>query len=444
LQKGIMKNIFSAFLLLGSILLSATNSNAAISIDITRGNADPMPIALPYLASDSEESRQLGAQIIEVVQNDLEGTALFRSINRQSFLQEIQSGQTLPVFPSWRQINASALITGGIKFSGSDEFGVEFRLWDVFAEQQIAGKSYNTNRKNWRRIAHLISDEIYKRLTGEDGYFDTRVVYVSESGPATKRIKKLAIMDQDGENHRFLTDGSSLVLTPRFSPTAQKVIYMSYSGGTPKVYMLDVDTKEQQLVGDFPGMSFAPRFGSNGNTVVMSASTDGNSEIYSMDINTKNKKRLTTDNAIDTSPSFSPDGKNIVFNSDRGGSQQLYVMDANGNGVKRISFGSGRYGTPVWSPRGDLIAFTKMSGGQFYIGVMRTDGSGERLLTQSFMDEGPTWSPNGRVIMFSRQERSSSNAAGKWMIYSVDLTGYNERRVRTPMEGSDPAWSPLL
>jgi TolB protein len=438
-----MKNIFRTIIILAAFILSAASANAAISIDITRGNADPMPIAMPYLGS-TEEARQLGAQIIEVVEKDLEGSGLFRSINKKSFLQEIQNGQTVPVFPSWRQVNASALVTGGIKYSGSDEFSLEFRLWDVFAEQQIAGKSYNTNRKNWRRIAHLMSDEIYKRLTGEDGYFDTRVVYVSESGPATKRIKKLAIMDQDGENHRFLTDGSSLVLTPRFSPTAQKVIYMSYSSGTPKVYMLDVDTKEQKLVGDFPGMSFAPRFGSTGNTVIMSAALDGNSDIYSMDISTGAKKRLTSDSAIDTSPSFSPDGKNIVFNSDRGGTQQLYTMDSNGDNVKRISFGNGRYGTPVWSPRGDLIAFTKMSGGQFYIGVMRTDGSGERLLTQSFMDEGPTWSPNGRVIMFARQERTVSNTPGKWGIFSVDLTGYNERKIPTPMEASDPAWSPLL
>jgi TolB protein len=439
-----MKNIFKSALFLLTVLFYTNNANALISIDITHGNADPMPIALPYLGNNSEEAATLGAQIIDVVQKDLEGSGLFRAINRASFLQEIKDSQTTPTFTSWRQVNASALVTGMIKVSSENEFSVEFRLWDVFAEQQIAGKSYNTNKKNWRRIAHLMADEIYKRLTGESGYFDTRIVYVSESGPATKRVKKLAIMDQDGENHRFLTDGSSLVLTPRFSPTAQKVIYMSYKGGTPKVYMLDVDTREQELVGDFPGMSFAPRFSPNGDTVVLSAAWDGNSEIYTYNIKTGQKKRLTNDGAIDTSPSYSPDGSQIVFNSDRGGSQQLYTMDTDGGNVKRISFGNGRYGTPVWSPRGDLIAFTKMSQGQFYIGIMRLDGTGERLLTQSFMDEGPTWSPNGRVIMFARQERSMSGKAGKWGVFSVDLTGYNEKKIGTPMEASDPAWSPLL
>jgi TolB protein len=438
-----IRGIFSTLILCSGLLL-ASNANALISIDITRGNADPMPIALPYFGSADIEASKFGEQMMGVIQKDLETSGLFRSINRQSFLQEIRNAQTIPVYSSWRQVNASALLTGGIKFSGESGFDAEFRLWDVFAEQQIAGKSYSTNKNNWRRISHLIADEIYKRLTGEDGYFDTRIVYVSESGPALKRIKRLAIMDQDGENNRFLTDGANLVLTPRFSPTAQKVIYMSYGAGSPKVYMLDVDTKQQELMGDFPGMSFAPRFSPSGNGVILSAALDGNTEIYTMDLHTKHITRLTNDSAIDTSPCYSPDGKQIVFNSDRGGSQQLYTMDANGGNVKRISFGNGKYGTPVWSPRGDLIAFTKMNGGQFYIGVMRPDGSGERTLTQSFLDEGPTWSPNGRVIMFARQERSQGEHSGKWSIRSIDLTGYNEKAVRTPQDASDPAWSPLL
>ncbi len=299
-------------------------------------------------------------------------------------------------------------------------------------------------RGNWRRIAHLISDEIYSRLTGESGYFDTRVVYVAESGPPKARVKRLAIMDQDGENHKFLTDGSKLVLTPRFSPDSQDILYMSFAGKTPRVHLRDLQTGREEVLGRFEGMSFAPRFNHNGSRIVMSIARDGNSEIFEMDIRSREMRRLTDNPGIDTSPSYSPDGDRIVFNSDRGGSQQLYTMNANGGNVQRISFGEGRYGTPVWSPRGDLIAFTKMAGGQFYIGVMRPDGSGERTISSSYLEEGPTWAPNGRVIMFTRQGRSSRSRAGISRLYTIDVTGWNLREVITPMDASDPAWSPLL
>lgn len=425
-------------------ILRANSANALVSIDITRGNVDPMPVALPYLVD--EGTGDLGKQIMQVVESDLNSSGLFKSINRSSFIQEITAKDTMPSFADWRQINAAALVTGGVTASGPDEFKTEFRVWDVYSQQQIAGKAFTTNNKNWRRVGHLIADEVYKRITGEDGYFDSRIVYVAESGPATKRIKRLAIMDQDGENHRFLTDGSDLVITPRFSPAASEVIYMSYMSGAPKVYIRNVDTGKVSLIGNFPGMSFAPRFSPDGKSVVMSVESNGDSSIYIMDLQSGEKRRITnSDGVIDTSPSFSPDGKQIVFNSDRGGSQQLYVMNRDGSGVKRISFSDrGKYGTPVWSPRGDWIAFTKMQGGKFYIGVMRPDGGGERLLTESFLDEGPTWSPNGRIIMFARQGMSYGNKPGAWSIHSIDLTGYNEHKVRTPMEASDPAWSGLM
>lgn len=432
-------------LILLALSFAASPAWAVISIDINRGNVDPMPIALPHFGTQESDAKKLAASIMEVIENDLERSGLFKSINRRAFIQEIRGTNTLPSFPDWRQINASALFTGGLTFKGQEEFEADFRLWDVFAQQQIAGKSYTTNRANWRRIAHLMADEIYSRLTGEKGYFDTRIVYVSETGSALKRRKRLAIMDQDGANHRYLTSGDHLVLTPRFSPTAQKVIYMSYAGGLARVYMLDVDTGKEELVGNFPGMSFAPRFSPDGKSIVMSVAQDGNSEVYVMDLTTKRKQRLTDSKGIDTSPSFSPDGKKITFNSDRGGSQQLYTMDRDGKNVKRISFsGRGRYGTPVWSPRGDLIAFTKMYEGKFYIGVMYPDGTGERLLTESYLDEGPTWAPNGRVLMFARQSRHLANKPGSWTIHSIDLTGYNEREIPTPHGASDPAWSPLL
>lgn len=441
-MKKLLTFIFSASL---AMIFTGSNSMAKIAIDITRGNVDPMPIALPYASSDNESN--LSRDVIGVVESDLESSGIFRSIDRTSFIDGIYSKPSLPTFSNWRSVKASALVTSNIKPQNSSEFDLEFRLWDVFSEQQIAGKLLTTNKDNWRRISHLMADEIYSRLTGESGMFDSRIVYVSEYGSQTKRVKRLAIMDQDGANHRYLTDGKDLVITPRFSPNSQEIIYMSYIGGVPKVYMRNVDSGRVTLIGNFPGMSFSPRFSPDGKSVLMSVSIDGNSEIFEMNLKTKKYRRLTNNPAIDTSPSFSPEQDRIVFNSDRGGTQQLYVMNADGSNAKRISFSEkGRYGTPVWSPRGDLIAFTKMHRGMFYIGVMKPDGSGERLLTKSFLDEGPTWSPNGRVIIFARQTpfSRSSGSGGAWKLHSVDLTGRNERIVPTPRDGSDPAWSPLL
>ncbi len=345
----------------------ASSAQAELTIDITRGSVEPMPIALPDLAGSP-----LGADIIRVVSADLERSGLFRPIGKEAFIEQITQQTNTPRFADWRQINASALVTGTTVQGSGDKVRVTFRLWDVYGETQLAGKEYNTFEGNWRRIAHIMADEIYKRLTGENGYFDSRIVYISESGPALKRMKRLAIMDQDGENHKFLTDGRFLVLTPRFSPNSQEILYMSYAGKQPRVFLLDLQTGRQESLGSFEGMSFAPRFAHDGNSVVMSIASGGSTQIYKMDLRSRQLVRLTSGSGtIDTSPSFSPDGNQIVFNSDRGGSQQLYTMDASGGNIKRISFGDGRYGTPVWSPRGDLIAFTKMSGGRFYIGVMR-------------------------------------------------------------------------
>ncbi len=414
-------------------------AHAQLRIDITRGGMEPMPIALPDLnARSGGEAGQLGEDVMRVVAGDLERSGLFRPIEQGAYIEKITAATSIPRFADWRQINAQALVTGTISIEG-DKIRVPFRLWDVYGEQQIAGRELVTYRSNWRRLAHMIADEIYKRMTGEQGYFDTRIVYVAESGPAQRRIKRLAIMDQDGENHKFLTDGKYLSLTPRFSPNSQEVIYMSYAGRVPKVYLRVLQTGREETLGAFDGMSFAPRFSPDGGSIVMSIAENGVSNIYSMSLRARGLRRITNGSGIDTSPSYSPDSRRIVFNSDRGGSQQLYVMNADGSGIQRISFGDGRYGTPVWSPRGDWIAFTKMSGGTFSIGVMKPDGSGERQLTSSYMEEGPTWAPNGRVIMFNRQERG-----GRSRLFSVDLTGHNLREVATPIDASDPAWSPLL
>ena len=413
-----------------------------LHIDINGSGANPMPIAVTDLIATDGSS--VGQDIARVVAADLERSGLFRPIDRGAFIERITSAQTMPRFADWRQISAQALVTGSVQADGNGRLRASFRLWNVTDEQQVAGKEFNTVSNNWRRVAHLIADEIYKRLTGEEGYFDTRIVYVSESGPATKRIKRLAIMDQDSENHKFLTDGGALVLTPRFSPNMQQIIYLSYAGRTPQVHLRDLQTGRENVLGSFEGMSFAPRFNADGSKVIMSISKNGSTGIYEMDLRSRQMRQVTASGAIDTSPSYSPDGRRIVFNSDRGGSQQLYIMDASGANVQRISFGSGRYGTPVWSPRGDKIAFTKMEGGTFSIGVMNTDGKREQILSSDFMQEGPTWSPNGRVIMFTRQDRSYGGKAGKSRLYSVDITGRNLRQVITPMDSSDPAWSPLL
>jgi TolB protein len=427
------------------LVFAGASAHAELHLDLTRGKIEPMPIAIPDFAG-TDAAAQPAHDITQVVTADLERSGLFQPLDPKAFVDKDAATRTPPRYGDWRVINAQALVTGDVQTQPDGRLAVEFRLWDVFQEQQLTGLRYTTTQQNWRRIAHIIADAIYKRITGEEGYFDTRIVYISESGPQTRRIKRLAIMDQDGANHRFLTDGRALVLTPRFSPSTQEITYLSYARGVPRVYLFNIDTGQQEVLGEFPGMTFAPRFSPDGNKVIMSLAVNGNSDIYTMDLRTRQATRITDSPAIDTSPCYSPDGKQVVFNSDRGGSQQLYVMNADGSGIHRITFdGQARYGTPVWSPRGDLIAFTKITGGQFYIGVMRPDGQGERLLTNGFLVEGPTWAPNGRVLMFTKQTPSDSHGrGGSTRLYTIDLTGYNEREAITPQDASDPAWSPLI
>jgi len=416
-------------------------ASAELQVDMKQGKIEPLPLAVVDFFGTSADSDRLGRDVANVVAADLERSGLFRLIDPKAFIQERESLRLRPQFPAWRQINAQALVVGTAEIRPSGQLRVEFRLWDVFGGTQLVGLRSDTQPSNWRRIGHIIADHIYKRITGENGYFDTRVVYVAETGPAKQRIKRLAIMDQDGANHRYLTDGNDLVLTPRFSPTAQEITYLAYNNGQPRVYIYNIDTGQREMLGNFPGMTFAPRFSPNGNSVIMSIAEDGNSDIYTMDLRTRRVQRLTDHPAIDTSPSFSPDGRQVVFNSDRGGRQQIYVMSVSRGTPRRISFGNGRYATPVWSPRGDLIAFTKMTEGKFGIGVMRPDGKGERILAEGFLVESPTWSPNGRVLMFFRQEPAGESGSQPHL-YSIDLTGYNEREIITPTPASDPAWSP--
>ena len=402
-----------------------------------QGTVAPIPIAVPEFLGDDP---QMANEISNVVQGDLERSGLFRPLNRASFLDQVRDINAAPRFPDWRQVGADALVVGRVTKGGDGRLASEFRLWDPATGKQLAGQRFQTNAQNWRRVGHIIADQVYERLTGEKGYFDTRVVYVDETGPKEKRIKRLAIMDQDGANVRLLSQGQDLVLTPRFSPTSQEIAFMGYTKDQPRVFLMNIETGQRQVVGDFPGMTFAPRFSPDGQRVIMSLQSGSDANIFEMDLRTRQTRQLSNSGALDTGPCYSPDGRQIVFESDRDGTQQLFVMNSDGSGVRRLSSGEGRYSTPVWSPRGDNIAFTKQLAGRFLIGVLRPDGTGERVLTEGYHNEGPTWAPNGRVLMFFREAQGS----GGPRIHSVDLTGYNERVVETPSFGSDPAWSPLL
>ena len=416
---------------------AAPNAAPSAVIDVTKARTAPIPIAIPGFEGGS----QIGSDIAGVITADLVNCGLFRLVNAAA----VPHTGDVPNWQAWAGQGAQALVTGRVEGTGGN-VRVEFRLWDVLPQQQIQGTAYTTTGGNWRRIAHIISDVIYERLLGEKGYFDTRVAYIANTGPRDRRIRRLAIMDQDGANQRYLTDGTWMVLTPRFHPTRDEIAFMSYAGNKPRVYLFDLDTGHQSMLGDFAGMTFSPRFNPNGSSVVMSVSRGAGSDIVTVELGSRSTRQLTDSGSIDVSPCYSPDGSQIVFNSDRGGDQQIYVMDSSGGNVRRISYGNGRYATPVWSPRGDLIAFTRLGSNGFGIGVMKPDGSGERILSESFDVEGPTFCPNGRVLMFWRASpaRDSRGSGAGSRLVSIDITGFNERAINTPTDASDPAWSPLL
>ncbi|WP_438992005.1 Tol-Pal system beta propeller repeat protein TolB [Lentibacter sp.] len=430
-----------SFVLLAALSAGSVAQAEPLRIEITDAVIEPLPVAVPDFVAENGGAGPLAADIARVVAEDLKGTGLFREIDKAAFISQISSFDAPVQFPDWKAINAQALITGAVSVQG-EQITVKFRVYDVFAGQELGkGLQLAGTRAGWRRMAHKVADQVYTRITGEGGYFDSRVVYVSETGPKDNRKKRLAIMDYDGANNQFLTDSSAIVLAPRFSPTGDRVLYTSYETGFPKIYLLDVASVGRRVLQSREGtMSFAPRFAPDGRRVVFSLESGGNTDIYLMDVETGAEQRLTNAPSIETAPSFSPDGSQIVFESDRSGNQQLYIMSASGGEARRISTGPGRYGTPVWSPRGDLVAFTKQSKGRFHIGIMRVDGTGEKLLTASFLEEGPTWAPNGRVIMFTRE---TQGADGQSSLYSVDISGRNLQRVRTEGGASDPSWSPL-
>ncbi len=405
------------------------------------GKIDPIPIAISPFIADAAAG-DTAATVAGVIANDLAHSGYFQPLPPESFIEKIGNFEAAPQFDSWKQVQARDLVVGQVINQGG-KATIAFKLYDVNTGQLVGGTSFTASPKSARRIAHKIADLIYKSVTGFDGYFDTRVVYVDESGPKNQRIKRLAIMDQDGFGARTLTNGKDILLTPRFSPNSQEITYASIGAEAARVYLFNLDTGQKEIVGDFPNMSFAPRFSPDGQNVVMSLQSDDgrDANIFEMDLRSKQMHQLTNVPAINTAPSFSPDGSRVTFESDRGGTQQIYVMNADGSAQNRISFGKGRYSTPVWSPDGKYIAFTKQAEGKFGIGVMAPDGSGERILTEGFHNEGPTWSPNSRVLMFFREQPGES---GGPQLFSVDISGYNEQRVPTPQFSSDPAWSPLL
>ena len=425
---------------LALILSGPVQAQGPLQITITDGVIEPLPFAAPTFQTETAGAEALAAEVSRVVAEDLVGTGLFRQIGPDAFISTVSSFADPVAYPDWRAINAQALVTGAVSVQG-DQLVVKFRLYDVFAGGELGeGQQLVGSVTGARRMGHKVADAVYSRITGEAGYFDSRVVYVAESGPKDNRLKRLAIMDYDGANNQFLTDSGSIVLAPRFSPTGDRVLYTSYESGFPRINLLDVrSVGRQQITTQAGEMAFSPRFSLDGSQVIYSLINGGNTDIFRTDLATGQHTQLTNAPSIETAPSFSPDGSQIVFESDRSGTQQIYVMSANGGEPQRISFGDGRYSSPVWSPRGDLIAFTKQAD-RFYIGVMRTDGSEERLLTASPLDEGPTWAPNGRVLMFTRETLGAEGATAIW---SVDISGRNLRQVPTGGMASDPSWGPL-
>ncbi len=420
--------------------LVAPEARAQVRLDITRGVVEPIPIAVSPFAGDDPALRDMGLTVAELVTANLERSGHFRVIDRRAYIQDPEALRDVPRFAEWRPINAQALVTGIVSRPAGNRLAIEFRLWDVFSGTQMRGMRYDLAPDGWRRVGHQISDVIYERITGERGYFDTRIVYVSQTGPKTRRIKRLAIMDQDGANHRFLTDGGDLVLTPQIDPSGRRVAYFVLRTPTPRIMLMDLASGRSAELGQFPGMSFTPRFSPDGSVMLLTVAEGGKSDIFAFDPASRRTTQLTRTGAIDTSPSFSPDGRQIVFNSDRGGSPHLYTMSRDGSNVQRISFERGQYGSPAWSPRGDMIAFTRITGGFFHIGVMEPNGANERLITRSAFDESPAWAPNGRLIIFTREDPSRDRTR----LFTIDATGHNLREVATPLDASDPAWSGLL
>ena len=423
----------------GAAHAQATDDPPPVEVRVVSGGVQgATTIAVPAMPAGQGGSDTLGRQIAEVIASDLRSTGAFTPLGPNGIGSYSVAQATTPAFGEWRSAGASALVAGYVEGRADGRVTVACLLHDVTAGRQLASQGFTVAATDWRRAAHKCADTVYARLTGEGAYLDTRIVYVAESGPKTNRVKRIALMDSDGSNLRYLTPGQSTVTTPRFSPDGSQLVYTGTLARRPRVFVLDVVSGRERLLVPGGAITFAPRFSPNGRQIAFSWAQAGNTDIFIVDADGGTPRRLTSAPGADTSPSFSPDGRRIVFESDRGGTQQLYVMNADGSGQRRISFGGGRSATPVWSPKGDLIAFTRIGAG-FRIGVMNASGGGERLLTDAWQDEGPSWAPNGQFVLFHRTAQGSGNAT----LYAVPVNGGPPRRMPTPQGGSDPSWSPL-
>jgi len=432
-----MKKLYLSIITLCSLIFNISHSET-LEISITEGEVRKTNIAISEFYSSNDKTADIIKKINVVMNNNLMSSGLFQTFDKQAFMQKPNEMRFRPKFADWRPLNIEILVTGKVILV-DDKFKIEMYVWDIIRQKQILSKRYMISGNSWRRLSHLMSDDIYTRVTGETGYFDSRILFVSEQRKNNHRIKKIAIMDLDGANIKYITNGRYIALTPRFSPDREHIAYMSYKKGIPSIYLHNIRNGQVKFLGKFKNMTYAPRFSPDGKKLIFSYAVSGRSNIWVMNIISGKFTQITNNTYIDTSPAYSPDGKNIVFTSNRNGSPQIYSMELSSGKVKRLTIGDGSYTTPVVSPRGDLIAFTKQSNGKFYIGVMNVDGTGERLISNSFLDEGPSFSPNGRTLIFFRNDIE----LGKTKLMTIDITGYNLREIKTPYGASDPNWSSL-
>ncbi|VWX46896.1 Tol-Pal system beta propeller repeat protein TolB [Novosphingobium sp. 9U] len=404
-------------------------------------------IAITTFATDRDvptqtnagSTAQLGQAISQVIASDLKNNGLFKPTGPAGLPQPTLPQVQMPDYPSWSGRGADMLVQGYVKAGADGQLTVGCYLYDISLTRQLIKGGWQFAASDWRRAAHKCSDLIYSRLSGESPFFDSKIAYIAETGPKGHRMKRLAIMDSDGANHRYLTSGQAMALTPRYSPDYSKILYLSYLNGQPSIYSYDLATDRQTLIARTGNPTLAPRWSPDGKWVLYSMAKGGTTDIYRISsAGGGTPQKLTNGPGINIGGSYSPDGSKIVYESDQSGSQQVYVMNADGSGQRRISFFGGRAATPEWSPRGDQIAFTHIAG-DLRVAVMNPNGGGMRHLTNSWQDEAPTWSPNGRIIQFFRTAKGTGQAS----IWQVDLTGRNERRLPTPVGASDPAWGPI-
>lgn len=437
-----IKKILGLFMFLCVTVMPA---HAELKVDIIAGAVEPISVAVQKIETVGNVSSADAKMIRDVVDADLKSTGLFRIVSRDALPEFVAMGD-LPDFQLWAAVKAQVLVQAKLSAESGDKYNLEFYVWDVNAKEQIEAQSLVASKKSARRLAHIMADAIYERLTGEVGYFDTQIVFIAETGPVHDRTKRMAIMDQDGYGLRYLSDKKTFVMSPHFSPNMQTIVFLSYRDDDPMVWTLDLETGEQRRLGQFGGMNFAPRFSPDGTKIALSLVKNGITHIYEYDIETKTLRQLTFGNSLNTSPSYSPDGKKMAFNSDRSGKQQIYVLDLETGAVERITYGAGRYATPAWSPDGKFIAFTKMADDTFYIGIMDPRGRNEKILAGGWYMEAPSWAPGSRRVVYYETEKALDGIERISHIRSVDITGQNIYEIELPddINGVEPTWSPKL